>query len=126
MLEDVKGEDAIESVVAKWKVVRVAHDIGMAKNLVLELDAVRVALGRSTRANIKNQVISPAENFLKLTANRVAGVVARDFHFLGNKNRHAFSQPKRAGAIFAVNLIASLMQPAMTNRTNKNCLEAHA
>ena len=35
MFEDVKGEDAIENVVAKWQAVRIADHIGVAKNLVL-------------------------------------------------------------------------------------------
>lgn len=126
MLENIEGEDVVERRVAKRKMVRVAHDIGVPKNLVLELDAIRVALGRSARADMKNEIIPLPENLFVLSADRVAGVLARDFHLLGYKNRHALSQLKRAGAIFTVNLIAFFIEPAMTNRTNKNVLEAHA
>ena len=89
MLENIKGEDAVECRVAKREMVRVAHDIGVPKNLVLELDAIRVALGRAARADMKNEIISLPENLLGFGADRVAGVLTRDFHLLGDENRHA-------------------------------------
>lgn len=41
MFEDVEGENAIESAIGKRQSVRIADDIGVAKNFVLELDATR-------------------------------------------------------------------------------------
>ncbi len=41
MFEDIEGKDAIEGLVAKRQSVGVADDIGVTKNLVLELDAVQ-------------------------------------------------------------------------------------
>jgi hypothetical protein len=56
MLENIEGKDAVESCLAKWKMMRIAHDIGVPENLVLKLDAIRVALRRSARANVQDEI----------------------------------------------------------------------
>src|SRR5204862_1229055 len=89
MLENIEGKNTIERRIAKGKMVRVAHDVGVPKNLVLEFDAVRVALGRAARSDVKNKVISLPENFLELSAERIAGMLPRNDHFLVHENRHA-------------------------------------
>ena len=103
MFENIEGKNTIEDFIAKRKVMCISHDIGVPKNLVLELDAVRVALGRSARADMKNEVIPLPENLLVLSADRVAGVFPRHFYLLGDENRHALLGPKFGAALGALN-----------------------
>jgi hypothetical protein len=127
MLENIKSENAVERRVAKREMVRVAHDIGVPKNLMLELDAIGVALGRSARADMKNEVISIPENLLVLSADRVAGVVCDDqLEWLGQKNGDGVIERERAGTILTSERVVSFTKRTVTERTNQDVLEASA
>ena len=100
--------------------VRVAHDVGVPKNLVLEFDAVRVALGRAARSDVKNKVFSLPENFLELGAERVAGMLPRNYHVLGHENRHALFHAKFGAALGALNRRGTGLKERTTPRTSED------
>lgn len=50
----------------------------MAKDLVLELDAIRIAGRGRARADIQDEVDPLAQNFFECSAERIALVLARD------------------------------------------------
>ena len=62
MLEHVQRENAIEDPLAKRQLMRIAHDVGVAKNLVLELDAIRVTHRRPAGADVKDEVLPFAQH----------------------------------------------------------------
>src|SRR5205085_7361299 len=78
MFEDVEGEDAIESVVAKREGVRVTDDIGVSKNLAFEFDAIGIVTGGCAGSDVEDQALTPAKDGFELFSHRIA------FMLLGN------------------------------------------
>src|SRR5207253_10308105 len=62
MLENIEGKNTVECRLAKWKLMRVADDVGMPENLVLKFDAVRIALPGPARANVQDEIISSEQD----------------------------------------------------------------
>src|SRR5215469_15701767 len=120
MLEDVEGKHQVEGRVAKWKMVRVAHNIGVPKDLVLKLDAVRVTLGCSSCSNTQNKVASFPEDLLKFRPDRVAGVLRHDFHFFVHKNRDASIDTKLGSALATLDRRSTWLEVRTTARTGQN------
>src|SRR5262245_108531 len=120
MLKDVEGKDQVKDRVAKWKMVRVAHNIGVPKDLVLKLDAVWVTLGCSPGSNIQNEVAPLPEDLLKFRPNRVAGALARDFHFFVHKNRDALIDTKLSLALATLNGRSAYLEARTAARTGED------
>ena len=103
MFEDFESEDAIENAVTERKMVSVAHDISVPKNLMLELDAIRIALRRSARANVQDEIISSSQNGFVFRSDWIAGVVRRNqLEGFGQKNGDAIIERKGAEAVLAI------------------------
>src|SRR5437868_14315778 len=103
MLEDIESEDAIKNGVAEGKVVSVAHDISVPKNLMLELDAIRVALGRSARADIQDEIIPGSQDGFVFGSDWIAVVIRSDqVEGFGKKNGDAIVEAE--GAITALTI----------------------
>ena len=114
MLKDVESEDAVKTSIPKRQPMRVADDIGVFENLMLEFDASWVFLRSRACADVKNIPIAFAQERLEISTDLVGYVVGRngDYFFL-NEKRHiildsigdaasiAF-QPASAGAQSAV------------------------
>ena len=126
MLEDVKREDPIENVVAKRQVMRIAHDVGVLENLVLELDAIRIAHGPA-RADVEDKIPAVAQDGFKLRADWIAVMVGGSkLDRFRQKNRHAILERERVGALSTRYLVAFLFQRAVAFGTDENLFEARA
>ena len=62
MFEDVERDDVVEGVVAERQAVRVADDIGVAKDFVLELDAIRETHGAAAGAEVEAEFVFLAQH----------------------------------------------------------------
>src|SRR6516165_3232303 len=116
MLKDVEGKDPVKGRVTKWKMVCIAHNIGVPKDLVLKLDAVRVTLGCSSCSNIQNEVAPLPEDLLKFRPDRVAGVLGHHLHFFVHKNRHALSDAKLGSALATLDRRGACLEVRTTAR----------
>jgi hypothetical protein len=65
MLKDIESEDAVKTPISKRQLMRVADDIGVLENLVLEFDASWVFLRGRTRTDVKNNAIAFAQDLSK-------------------------------------------------------------
>src|SRR5262249_26957126 len=120
MLKDVEGKDLVEGRVSERKMVCVAYNIGVPKDLVLKLDAVRVTLGCSSCSNIQNEVAPLPEDLLKFRSDRVAGVLGHDFHFSVHKNRDALIDAKLGLALATLDERRSWLEVRTTSRTGED------
>src|SRR5215467_6589082 len=103
MFKDVEREDAIKTPVPKRQLMRVADNIGVLENLVLEFDASWVFLRGRTRADVKDSAVAFAQDLLEISADRVGYVVGRngDHVFLDEK-RHFILDSVGEAARFAL------------------------
>src|SRR5262249_55149530 len=118
MLKDVESEDAVKTPISKGELMRVAHDIGVFENLVLEFDASWVFLWRRTRTDVKDDAIAFAQDCLELSADLVGYVIGRngDYVFLDEK-RHIILDSVGDAASFALQPVSSGTQPAVAGGT---------
>ena len=85
----LESEDAVKTPISKRQLMRVADDIGVFENLVLEFDASWVFLWGRTRTDVKNNAIAFAQDLFEISADGVGYVVGGngDYVFLDEK-RH--------------------------------------
>jgi hypothetical protein len=114
MLKDVESEDAIKTPISKRELMRIAHNIGVLENLMLEFDACWVFLRGRTRADVKNDPIAFAQGLFEFSADWVGYVIGRnrDYVFLDEKRHFILDsvsdpagfalQPASRGTQFAV------------------------
>jgi hypothetical protein len=127
VLENIEGKNTVERPLAKWKVVRVAHDISVPENLVLELDAIRIPLRGPARANIQDEIIAGAQDGFVFRSDRIAAVVRSDqLEWLGQKNGNGIADRERAGTALTTKRIAFLAKRTTTLGTNQNVFYARA
>ena len=98
MLEDVKSEDAIENIIAKRKMVRIAHDIGVSKNFMFQLDAIRKTRCCRASSDMEDEIFSIAQDFFVLGSERIALVALIDDlnFFLGKYRDPALTTKERS------------------------------
>lgn len=114
MLKDVESEDAIKTSIPERQLMRVADDIGVFENLVLEFDASWVFLRGRTRTDVKDYAVAFAQKLLEISPDWVGHVVGRngDYLFLDEKRHVVLDsiggatgfalKPSSAGTQFAV------------------------
>lgn len=122
VFEDIESKDVIENVVAKWKSVRVADHVGVAKNLMFQLDAAGILQRGRAGAQMQNALIAPREDFFKLCAHRVAGVRGRDgddFPGVGQEDRNALHDREIRAAICATQCVRVSRQLLPASGTGK-------
>jgi hypothetical protein len=104
VFENVEGENAIEDCVPKRQRMRVADDIGVAKNLVLELDAIRVPARTGASAEVQCPAFGGSQNILELCSERVTLMPAWNYlHQFAEKNRDVAQNLKMRAATLATN-----------------------
>jgi hypothetical protein len=97
--------------------MRVAHDVGVFENLVLEFDASWVFLRRRTRTNVKDDAIAFAQDLLEISADGVRYVVRRNngYVFLDEK-RHVILDSVGDATRFALQTASPGTQSAVAGR----------
>ena len=114
MLKDIESEDAVKAPISKWQLMRVADDIGVLENLVLEFDASWVFLRGRTRTDVKNNPVAFAQDRLKISADWVGYVVGRNSDYV-------FLDEKRHFILDSIGDAAKLaLQPASHSRSWQN------
>jgi hypothetical protein len=68
VLEDFESENAVKTPIPKPQLMRVAHDISVFENLMLEVDASWVFLRSRTRTDVKDNPIVFAQELLEISA----------------------------------------------------------
>jgi hypothetical protein len=71
VLKNIKGEHAVESVVAERECMRVAHDISVPENLPVQFDAVSIFFVGRTRAYVKNKFVAVAKYHFEISSDRI-------------------------------------------------------
>ena len=126
MFEDIEGKDAIEAGVAKGQGVRVADHVGVAKNLVFQFDAAGIFPRARAGAEMQDALVAPRENFLKLGADRVAGVRGRngdDSVGVGQEDWDSIHDRELRAAILATQRARSVRQHVPADGTGKKSRE---
>jgi hypothetical protein len=109
MLKDIEGKHAVKNRIAKREMVRVAYDIGMSKNLMLQFDAIRMMLRRPARANVQDEIISGLQDGFVFRWNWIAAVVRSDqLERFGKKNGDAIVEREGAETALAMERVAFL------------------
>ncbi len=120
MLEDVEGEDAIKDAVAKWELMRIADDICVPKDFMLELDTIRIARGSRARADVQDEILPFPQDRFELWTERIAGVILdRDLDGPGEKDGNALLKSKQVAAARAAEFIAVCLERAVTSRAGE-------
>jgi len=121
MLKDIESEDAVKTPISKRQLMRVADDIGVFENLVLEFDASWVFLWRRTRTDVKNNAIAFAQDIFEISADGVGYVVGGngDYVFLDEK-RHFILDSVSDAAGFALQPASSGTESTVAGRTTDN------
>ena len=121
MLKDVESEDAVKTSTSKRQLMRVADDIGVFENLVLEFDASWVFLWGRTRTDVKSDAIAFAQDLFEISADGVGYVVGgnRDYVFLDEK-RHFILDSIGDAAGFALQLASCGTESTVAGRTTDN------
>ena len=121
MLKDIESEDAVKTPISKRQLMRVADDIGVFENLVLEFDASCVFLRGRTRTDVKNHAIAIAQDLFEISADGVGYVVGGngDYVFLDEK-RHFILDSVSDAAGFALQLASSGTESAVAGGTTDN------
>ena len=121
MLKDVESKDAVKTPIPKRQLMRVADDIGVFENLVLEFDASWVFLRGRTRTDVKNNAIAFAQDLFEISADGVGYVVGGngDHVFLDEK-RHFILDSVSDAAGFALQLASSGTESAVAGGTTDN------
>jgi hypothetical protein len=121
MLKDIESEDAVKTSISKRQLMRVADDIGVFENLVLEFDASWVFLWGRTRTDVKNNAIAFAQDLFEISADGVGYVVGGngDYVFLDEK-RHFILDSIGDAAGFALQLAPSGTESTVAGRTTDN------
>lgn len=118
VFENIKSENAIENIIAKWKVMRITDDIRVAKDFVLELNAVWITHRRRTSPDVQNKFLSFAQDTLVLGAGRIADVLRRDdFDWHREENHSVLADGERSRAVVAKEIFTMPDEPAATIRT---------
>jgi hypothetical protein len=128
MFENIKGKDVVENIVTKGKRVRVAHHVRVAKNLVLEFDAVGVSADCRACADVQNQTFTAAKNGFEFRSERIALVFRRnDLGWLRQKDRNAALGMKRGGAglAFDSSRVDAKSFPAAWTNEDRSDLRSH-
>ena len=77
-------------LIAKRKMVRIAHDIGVSKDFMFQLDAIRKTRRRGACADVEDEIFPFAQDFLVLGSERIALVaVGDDLNFFPGKYGYA-------------------------------------
>ena len=121
MLKDIESEDTVKTPIPKRQLMRVADDIGVFENLVLEFDASWVFLRGRTRADVKDNAIAFAQDLLEISTDGVGYVVGGngDYVFLDEK-RHFILDSVGDAAGFALQLASSGTESTVAGRTTDN------
>ena len=121
MLKDIESEDAVKTPISKRQLMRVADDIGVLENLMLEFDASWVFLWGRTRTDVKDNPVAFAQDRLEISADWVRYVVGRngDYVFLDEK-RHFILDSVGDAASFALQPASSGTQSAVAGRATNN------
>src|SRR5689334_9561239 len=87
MLKDVESEDAIKTSIPKRQLMRVADDIGVLENFVLEFDASWISLRSRPCSDVKDYALAFAQELLEISTDLIGYVVGRngDYVFLDEK-----------------------------------------
>ena len=117
MLKDVESEDAIKTPISKRELMRVADDIGVLENLVLEFDAGWVFLRGRTRADMENKAVAFAKGLLEIGADWVGYVVGRNRNYIIlDEKRHFILDSVTDAAGFALQPASRGTQFAVAGR----------
>ena len=121
MLKDIESEDAVKTPVPKRQLMRVADDIGVFENLMLEFDASWVFLRGRTRTDVKDKPIASAQDLLEISPDWVGYVVGRngDYVFLDEK-RHFILDSIGDAARLALQPASSGTESAVASGTTDN------
>ena len=121
MLKDIESEDAVKTPVPKRQLMRVADDIGVFENLMLEFDASWVFLRGRTSTDVKDDPIAFAQDLLEISTDWVGYVVGRngDYVFLDEK-RHFVLDSIGDAARFALQPASAGTQSAVAGGTTDN------
>jgi len=83
MLKDIESEDTVKTPIPKRQLMRVADDIGVLENLMLEFDASWIFLRGCTGTDVKDNPIAFAQDLLEISTDWVGYVVERRLRFPG-------------------------------------------
>ena len=121
MLKDIESEDTVKTPIPKRQLMRVADDIGVLENLMLEFDASWIFLRGCTRTDVKDNPVAFAQDRLEISTDRVGYVVGRngDYVFLDEK-RHFILDSIGDAASFALQPASSGTQFAVAGGTTDN------
>src|SRR5438552_14734805 len=121
MLKDIESEDTIKTPISKWQLMRVADDIGVLENLVLEFDASWVFLRGRTCTDVKDNPIAFAQDLFEVSADWVGYVFGRngDYVFLDEK-RYFILNSIGDVASLAPQPVSSGTQSAVAGRATDN------
>jgi hypothetical protein len=127
VFEDVEGKHHVEKISAEWQVMGICYDIGVPKNFLLHLDAVRVLRRSGTGAEMKDEVFTVPQYRFELRPERVAPVIGgRDLNFAVKKNSDAIVATETAGTARALQLRAAPAKRSMAMRANENGKVIHS
>ena len=121
MLKDIESEDAVKTPIPKRQLMRVADDIGVLENLMLEFDASWIFLRGCTGTDVKDNPVAFAQDLLEISTDWVGYVVGRngDYVFLDEK-RHFILDSVGDAASFALQPASSGTQSAVAGRAANN------
>lgn len=118
MLKDIESEDAVKTPIPKRQLMRVADNIGVFENLMLEFDASWVFLRGRTRSDVKDNTIAFAQELLEISTDLVGYVIGRngDYVFLDEK-RHVILDSIGDAASIALQPASAGTQSTMAGGT---------
>jgi hypothetical protein len=124
VLENIQREDAIEDRLAKREMMGVSDNIGVTKNLVFELNAVRKPPCRSARPDMEDEIATRAQEGFELRRDRIAHVILCVFHRARQKDRHAVLQRERRTTPAALHGIGLQPKLGPAHGTDQNLSQA--
>ena len=121
MLKDVESEDAVKTPIPKRQLMRVADDIGMLENFVLEFGASRIFLRGRARTDMKDKPFAFAQDCFELCADRIGKMIGSDGDYIfPDKDRYLILDSVGDAASFALQLTPPGTECAVTGRTANN------
>ena len=121
MLKDVESEDAVKTPISERQMMRVADDIGVFENLMLEFDASWVFLRGGTGTDVKDNPIAFAQDLFEISTNWVGYVVGRngDYVLLDEKRHFILDSIGDAASIALQPASAGTQSAVASGTTNK-------
>lgn len=118
MLKDVESEDPVKTPIPKRQLMRVADDIGVFENLMLEFDASWIFLRGRTRSDVKDYAIALAQELVEISTDLVGYVVGwNDSYLLLNEKRDVILDSIGDAASIALQLGSAGTQFAVAGGT---------